>query len=180
VPRTKRAEPPGADHGGRTREASRTLNPGYFALVMASAIVSIAMRNHHAYAISVLLMWVAGVTYTVLVVLHAWRLLAFRAAMAVDLADPGLGFGFSPSSPAQTYSAPGSPRRTPSRRGCPARGWLAYVASGSDGKNGLPLPEQVIPAVIVPDGTVLAGATVLASTRLLSMIGGTILSFYDW
>jgi hypothetical protein len=30
----------------------------------------------------------------VLVVLHAWRLLAFRAAMAADLADPGLGFGY--------------------------------------------------------------------------------------
>ena len=28
-----------------------------------------------------------------LVVLHAWRLLAFRTAMAADLADPGLGFG---------------------------------------------------------------------------------------
>jgi tellurite resistance protein TehA-like permease len=94
VPPTKRAEPPGADHGGRAREAIRTLSPGYFALVMASAIVSIAMRNHHAYAISVFLMWVAGVAYTVLVVLHAWRLLAFRAAMAADLADPGLGFGY--------------------------------------------------------------------------------------
>jgi hypothetical protein len=55
VPRTRRAEPPGADHGGRAREAIRTLSPGYFALVMATAIVSIAMRNHHAYAISVLL-----------------------------------------------------------------------------------------------------------------------------
>ena len=31
---------------------------------MASATVSIATRNHHAYAISVFLMWVAGVAYT--------------------------------------------------------------------------------------------------------------------
>jgi hypothetical protein len=61
---------------------------------MASVIVPIAMRNHHAYAISVFLMWVAIVAYTVLVVLHAWRILAFRAAMAADLANPGPGFGF--------------------------------------------------------------------------------------
>jgi tellurite resistance protein TehA-like permease len=94
VPRTERAEPPGTDHGGKAREAIRTLSPGYFALVMASAIVSIAMRNDHAYAVSVILMWVAGVAYAVLVVLHAWRLLAFRAAAAADLADPGVGFGF--------------------------------------------------------------------------------------
>ena len=38
---------------------------------MASAIVSIATLNHHPYAISVFLMWVAGVACTVLVVLHA-------------------------------------------------------------------------------------------------------------
>ena len=84
---------------------------------MASVIVSIAMRNHHAYAISVFLMWVAGVAYTVLVVLHVWRILAFRVAVAVDLANPDLGFGFFTfiagtdvlASPAATYSAPGSP-----------------------------------------------------------------------
>jgi hypothetical protein len=91
VPRTKRAEPPGDDHGGRARAVIQTLSPGYFALVMASAIVSIATLNHPAYAISVFLMWVAGVAYTVLVV---WRILAFRAAVAADLADPGLGFGY--------------------------------------------------------------------------------------
>jgi hypothetical protein len=39
-------------------------------------------------------MWVAGIAYTVLVVLHAWRILAFRAAVAADLADPSLVFGF--------------------------------------------------------------------------------------
>ena len=84
---------------------------------MASVIVSIAMRNHHAYAISVFLMWVAGVAYTVLVVLHVWRILAFRVAVAVDLANPDLGFGFFTfiagtdvlASPAATYSASGSP-----------------------------------------------------------------------
>ena len=33
---------------------------------MASAIVSIAMRNHHAYAISVALLWVADIAYAML------------------------------------------------------------------------------------------------------------------
>jgi hypothetical protein len=46
---------------------------------MASVIVSIAMRNDHAYAISVFLMWVAGIACTVLVVLHVWRILASSA-----------------------------------------------------------------------------------------------------
>ena len=50
---------------------------------MASVIVSIAMRNHHAYAISVFLMWGAGVPYTVLVVLHVWRIHPLLAAMTV-------------------------------------------------------------------------------------------------
>ncbi len=61
---------------------------------MASATVSIATRNHHAYAISVFLMRVAGVACTVLVVLHVRRILACRVAVAADLADPGPGFGF--------------------------------------------------------------------------------------
>ncbi|MGH3276901.1 MAG: tellurite resistance/C4-dicarboxylate transporter family protein [Streptosporangiaceae bacterium] len=94
MPPTERAEPPAADTGGRAREAIRTLHPGYFALVMSSAIVSIAMLDHHAYVISVVLLWVAIGTYAVLVVLHAWRLMAYRAALAADLADPARGFGF--------------------------------------------------------------------------------------
>ena len=35
---------------------ARTLHPGYFALVMATGIVSIAMRNERAYPISVVLL----------------------------------------------------------------------------------------------------------------------------
>ncbi|MGH3394037.1 MAG: tellurite resistance/C4-dicarboxylate transporter family protein [Streptosporangiaceae bacterium] len=94
MPPTEPAQPPVTGARGRTRGAVRTLHPGYFALVMASGIISIAMRNHHAYALSVVLMWVAGIAWAVLVVLHAWRLVAFRAMLAADLTDPSRGFGF--------------------------------------------------------------------------------------
>ena len=39
------------------REAIQTLNPGYFALVMATGIMSIAMHQQHAYHLSKLLLW---------------------------------------------------------------------------------------------------------------------------
>ena len=75
------------------RVAVRTLNPGYFALVMATGIVSIAMRNHGADVLSAVLLWLAVVQYAVLVVLNIWRIAAFRAAVAEDLADPRRAFG---------------------------------------------------------------------------------------
>jgi tellurite resistance protein TehA-like permease len=73
--------------------AVRTLHPGYFALVMASGIVSIAMRDQRATVLSVALLWLTALEYAVLVVLTAWRLLRFRAAVARDLADPRRAFG---------------------------------------------------------------------------------------
>lgn len=71
----------------------RTLHPGYFALVMATGIVSIAMRNQRALALSVALLWLTGIEYAVLVALSVWRLVRFRAQMAADLADPRRAFG---------------------------------------------------------------------------------------
>ncbi len=74
--------------------AVRTLNPGYFALVMATGIVSVGMQNHHAYGISVFLLWVTGLAYAFLVVLYGWRLTAFRAEALADLTDPSRAFGY--------------------------------------------------------------------------------------
>ena len=74
-------------------ESVRTLNPGYFALVMATGIVSIAMRNHGVIAVSVALLWIACASYAVLIVLNGWRLIAFRADLGADLADPRRAFG---------------------------------------------------------------------------------------
>jgi tellurite resistance protein TehA-like permease len=75
-------------------EAVRTLNSGYFALVMATGIVSIAMQNHHAYPISVTLLWLAGIEYIALLGVYLWRLARFRSAVAADLSDPSRAFGY--------------------------------------------------------------------------------------
>lgn len=73
--------------------AVRTLNPGYFALVMATGIVSVGVRDRDVRWLSVLLMLVAAVSYLVLVLLNAWRIARFRAEVYADLADPRRGFG---------------------------------------------------------------------------------------
>lgn len=76
------------------RAAVRTLNPGYFALVMATGIVSIAMQNHHAHALSVGLLWLTVLGYAVLLTTYLWRAVAFRADVAADLSDPARAFGY--------------------------------------------------------------------------------------
>ena len=76
------------------KAAVATLNPGYFALVMATGMVSIGVRNHDLTALSAALLWVAVSGYAVLVVLTGWRAVAFPARLRADLADPRRGFGF--------------------------------------------------------------------------------------
>ena len=89
--RTEQDRPAAAPTG--VRHAVRTLHPGYFALVMATGIVSIAMQNHGADAVSVALLWLAAGEYLLLIVLHLWRGLAYRAEIADDFADPRRAFG---------------------------------------------------------------------------------------
>lgn len=84
---------PSPGRAGVTAEGVRTLHPGYFALVMATGIVSIAMRNQKALPLSVTLLWLALIGYAVLVALTGWRLARFAADMAADLADPRRAFG---------------------------------------------------------------------------------------
>jgi len=91
---TDRSAPPEVGGGGGAREAVRTLNPGYFALVMATGIVSIAMQSHQMYAVSVVLLWLVVIEYAVLVGAYTWRLAAFRAAVLADLSDPARAFGY--------------------------------------------------------------------------------------
>jgi len=79
---------------GPVRDAVRSLNPGYFALVMATGIVSVGMVAHGQRAVSVLLLWLAGIGYAVLVVLSGWRLASFHPDIAADFTDPARGFGF--------------------------------------------------------------------------------------
>jgi tellurite resistance protein TehA-like permease len=69
----------------------RTLYPGYFALVMATGIVSIATSDRAL--LSAVLMWVAVCAYVVLVALYVWRAVSFRAELTADLHNPGKAFG---------------------------------------------------------------------------------------
>ena len=80
--------------GDRTRHAVRTLAPGYFALVMATGIVSVAMHNHGLPAISTALLWLTVGEYVVLVVLYVARMVFFRAAVVADFEDPARAFGY--------------------------------------------------------------------------------------
>jgi tellurite resistance protein TehA-like permease len=84
--------------GGSARErvalAASTANPGYFALVMGTGIVSVGMDNHGRAALSIALLWVAIVAYAVLVGVNVWRVVAFRSQLASDFTDPRRAFGF--------------------------------------------------------------------------------------
>lgn len=74
------------------REGVRTLHPGYFALVMATGIVSVAMFGRVVPVLSTALMWVAAGAYATLVVLYVVRAAVFRTELGRDLADPARGF----------------------------------------------------------------------------------------
>lgn len=78
----------------RLRSAVRGLHPGYFALVMATGIMSIGTSTVEVTWLSVLLLWLAVICYAVLVPLLAWRLIAFRDDVVADLRDPAKAFGF--------------------------------------------------------------------------------------
>ncbi|HET8599778.1 MAG TPA: tellurite resistance/C4-dicarboxylate transporter family protein [Segeticoccus sp.] len=79
---------------GRVQQAVRGLTPGYFALVMASGILSIGMHLAGRVTMSLALLVVCGIAYVSLVVLTLWRLMAYRDAIVDDFIDPGRAFGF--------------------------------------------------------------------------------------
>jgi tellurite resistance protein TehA-like permease len=79
---------------GRLSSIVRDLTPGYFALVMASGIISVGMRQHDHVTVSVVLLGVCIAAFVVLIALNVWRLVVHRDAVAADFADPARGFGF--------------------------------------------------------------------------------------
>ena len=80
--------------GGRVDAAVRRLAPGYFALVMATGVISIGLRLEDFMLLSDVLLVVGSASYVVLIVLTIWRIAAFRAAVAKDITDPASAFGF--------------------------------------------------------------------------------------
>ncbi|HET7303831.1 MAG TPA: tellurite resistance/C4-dicarboxylate transporter family protein [Segeticoccus sp.] len=79
---------------GRVEHALHGLTPGYFALVMASGILSVGMHLNGRPVLSGILLVVCLVAYVLLVVLTGWRLVAHREAVVDDFMDPARAFGF--------------------------------------------------------------------------------------
>ena len=79
---------------GRVGGLVEKLTPGYFALVMASGIISIGLNLSGFRGLSIALLVVCIVSYVVLVVLNVWRFAGHRHAMIDDFRDPKRAFGF--------------------------------------------------------------------------------------
>jgi tellurite resistance protein TehA-like permease len=82
------------DAGRRLRGAVADLNPGCFALVMATGILSVAMNNQGLTVLSLVLLWLALAALVVLLGATLWRVVAFRTRLRADLVDPARSFGF--------------------------------------------------------------------------------------
>src|ERR1035437_5656565 len=76
------------------RVAIRDLNPGYFALVMATGIVSKAMRLDGALSLSGFLLAAAIAAYVLLAAAYAWRLAGYRREFLAYAGDPRRAFAF--------------------------------------------------------------------------------------
>ncbi len=77
---------------GRLSAAVRGLYPGYFALVMATGIISTDAARVRQPGISAALLWVAAIAYAVLFVGTAWRLARHRDALLADARAPARAF----------------------------------------------------------------------------------------
>jgi tellurite resistance protein TehA-like permease len=78
----------------RTRGAVESLTPGYFALVMASGIISVGLRLEGFTVLSRVLLAVCVTAFVVLLSLTVWRFVSYRAAVNEDFMDPRRAFGF--------------------------------------------------------------------------------------
>ena len=88
------ARAPDRGVAGAVTEAVSTLNPGYFALVMGTGIISVAMHNNDRIVLSAVLFVIAAAAWVILVVLHCWRIARFWDLLRIDFTDPRRGFGF--------------------------------------------------------------------------------------
>ena len=76
------------------RSGIRGLDPGYFALVMATGVVSVAVGAAGAATLSALLLGLAIGCYLVLAAAYGWRLRRWRHELAADATDPATAFAF--------------------------------------------------------------------------------------
>jgi tellurite resistance protein TehA-like permease len=85
---------PGPTLADRVHSSVRGLSPGYFAVVMATGIISEGLAIDGRRLLSRCLLVLAVVSFVALVVLNAWRFTAFRDAASDDFTSPARGFGF--------------------------------------------------------------------------------------
>jgi tellurite resistance protein TehA-like permease len=78
----------------RVRTAVETLTPGYFALVMASGIISVGLELEGYADLSDLVLVVCAAAYVVLLTLNVVRFSRYGAAVTEDFLDPRRAFGF--------------------------------------------------------------------------------------
>jgi tellurite resistance protein TehA-like permease len=78
----------------RLRNGIRNLFPGYFALVMATGIVSTAVGNDRAAILSGLMLALTIVCYLVLLVAYGWRLTGYSRDFLADASEPRKAFAF--------------------------------------------------------------------------------------
>ncbi len=79
---------------GRVASGIKSLFPGYFALVMATGIVSIASKLLGLLWIARPLVWINAVAYAVLSLLLVVRIVAYPRSVLADLRDHARGPGF--------------------------------------------------------------------------------------
>jgi tellurite resistance protein TehA-like permease len=79
---------------GRAAAAIKNLDPGYFAFVMATSIISTGTFLLGPSWLSRALLAIASVGLAVLIVALVIRLVLFRPSVAADFHDPGRVFGF--------------------------------------------------------------------------------------
>ena len=72
----------------------QTLTPGYFALVMASGIVSLGLSLTGYDTLSIILFAIGIGTYVILCALNLWRFIGYRHAMLDDFRATRRAFGF--------------------------------------------------------------------------------------
>lgn len=78
----------------RAGAAVRSLAPGYFALVMASGIISIGMALERHDVVSQILLVACAVAFVVLLALTVVRLVRYRDDVVEEFTDPSRDFGF--------------------------------------------------------------------------------------
>src|SRR5699024_7988175 len=72
----------------------RELSPSYFALVMATGILSVNLQLQQYTVASIALLVIGAIGYVVLIGLNIWRLIAHWDAVLTDFFDIGQAFGF--------------------------------------------------------------------------------------